>query len=110
MTVTSLSLCQASSVAFTFDLISIGRSVFSGANRLKDLIESRIIKKITFDCCNDSNTLYHQYGISLTNCLDLQMFQFGIKVVNGSSSVFSGMDHIPWLFERFALCCWRISY
>jgi exonuclease 3'-5' domain-containing protein 1 len=92
MTVISLSLCQPSSVAFIFDLISIGRSIFSGINSLKDLLESRIIKKITFDCRNDSNALYHQYGISLTNCLDLQVFQLGIKIENRSYSTFSADD------------------
>jgi hypothetical protein len=97
MAVMSLSLCQPSSVAFFFDLISIGRSIFSGATSLKDLLESRIIKKITFDCRNDSNTLYHQYGISLTNCLDLQVFQLGIKIVNGSYSVFSGTPYLRGL-------------
>lgn len=96
LTVISLSLCQPASIAFIFDLISIGRSIFSGTDSLKELLESRTIKKITFDCRNDSNALFHQYGISLKNCLDLQVFQLGIKIANGSGSVFSA-NYFPYL-------------
>lgn len=80
MAVISLSLCQPLSIVFIFDLIVIGQSILYGTHGLKDLLESKIIKKITFDCRIDSNALYHQFGISLTNCLDLQVFQLGISL------------------------------
>ena len=40
---------------------------------LRGLLENESIKLITFDCRSDSDALYHQFGISLSGVIDLQV-------------------------------------
>jgi hypothetical protein len=93
MTVITLCLCDPCSIAFVFDLEALGSSIGGGTYSLKSLLESETIKKISFDCRTDSDALFHQFNVTLTNCLDLQVFQLGIKIQNGKYVV--GEDNGP---------------
>jgi hypothetical protein len=84
LTVVTLSHLAAGSTAYIFDILSIGRGMFLGDNNLKDLLESTVIRKISFDCRTDSDALYHQYHVRLANCYDLQVAQLGVKINNRS--------------------------
>lgn len=83
MTVIALGLCDPLSIAFVFDLMAIGRGIFVGSSGLKELLESPAIRKVSFDCRTDSEALFHQFGVTLVNVLDLQVYQLGIKIQNG---------------------------
>ena len=82
MTVITMCLCDPCSIAYIFDLLALGPSIFEGRNSLRDILESHMVTKITFDCRTDSDALFHQYGVTLVNCLDLQVFQLGVKIQN----------------------------
>ena len=83
MTVVTICLCDPCSIAYIFDLLALGPSIFEGRNSLREILESHMITKITFDCRTDSDALFHQYDVTLVNCLDLQVFQLGVKIQNG---------------------------
>ena len=84
LTVVTIALRQPCAIAYIFDIVSIGRAIFAGKYSLKNLLESTTVRKVTFDCRTDSDALYHQYQVRLKNCLDLQVFQLGIKIQNGT--------------------------
>lgn len=103
LTVISISLCKPCSIAFLFDLVSIGTDIFDCKNSLmKCLIESKAVEKVTYDCRNDSNALFHQFGVKLCNCLDLQVYQLGINIEGGwyESQVLQGIDYLKGLKFR----------
>jgi len=59
---------------FLFDVVALGKVSFISA--AKSLLESPDVLKVSFDCRTDSDALWHQFGIKLTNVLDLQVSTF----------------------------------
>lgn len=43
---------------------------------LKEILESKSITKIMFDCRGDADSLYGEFGVRITNIYDLQLFEF----------------------------------
>ena len=68
--------------AYIIDCLRLGSElVFTGA--LRGLLESKIVNKLTFDCRADSDALFHQFGISLENVLDVQVWHQGLRRATG---------------------------
>lgn len=61
-----------------------GRAAFCTTG-LGELLASRDVLKITFDCRADSDALYHQFGVRLGAVLDLQVYEQAVRLTNGSS-------------------------
>jgi exonuclease 3'-5' domain-containing protein 1 len=59
---------------FLFDVKKLGADLFEEGLGLKGLIESESVLKICYDCRADSDALYHQFGVSLNNVWDLQVW------------------------------------
>merc|ERR1712232_1313027 len=47
---------------------------------LPDILQDNRVLKIMFDCRTDSDALYHQWGITLQNVLDCQVFDLGYRM------------------------------
>lgn len=80
----SLALIQVSGTTlepaevYLFDVQSLGAKAFStasadGQTTLRTLLESSKVLKVTYDCRTDSDALYHQFGVTLSNVLDVQV-------------------------------------
>ena len=62
---------------FIFDVLVLGKSLFD--NGMKEILESTGIIKIMFDCRCDSDSLWEEYKVELTNVLDMQLFEFMVR-------------------------------
>ena len=64
---------------YLFDVLALGPTIFDIDARegerctLKLILESNSVLKVAFDCRDDSNALYHQFGVMLYNVLDVQV-------------------------------------
>ncbi|XP_071787208.1 piRNA biogenesis protein EXD1-like isoform X1 [Asterias amurensis] len=58
---------------YLFDIKKLGRDVFDKG--LKSILEDSSRDKIMFDCRQDSDCLWHQFGVRLANVLDLQLME-----------------------------------
>ncbi len=58
---------------FLFDIHKLGPGVFDKG--LRDLLQDPGRQKLMFDCRQDSDCLWHQYQVKLTNVLDLQLME-----------------------------------
>ena len=56
---------------------------------MKDILESPTIYKYMYDCKCDSDSLYHEFSVILTNVLDMQFFEFIVRPTVGKSLVVS---------------------
>lgn len=79
---------------FLLDIHTLGNKAFTTAGTsgqsLKDIMESDSIPKVFFDVRNDSNALFHLFGISLAGIHDIQLMElatrtFSKRCVNGLS-------------------------
>ena len=61
-------------MVYLFDVLELGKDLFSVG--LKDILESQNIYKYMYDCRFDSDSLYHEFNVKLTNVLDMQIFEF----------------------------------
>ena len=65
---------------------------------MKDILESPTIYKYMYDCKCDSDSLYHEFSVILTNVLDMQFFEFIVRPTVGKSLVVSTKPehyHVP---------------
>jgi len=70
--------------AYVFDVLTIGEEMFTFfENCLLNILQSEEILKVTFDCRSDSDALFHQFGVELTNVLDLQVYDQAIRIFKG---------------------------
>jgi len=73
---------------YVIDVLALGgRSSFNTEHgkRLKAILESDSKLKVTFDCRTDSDALWHQCGVLLTNVLDCQVFDQGCRLARGDA-------------------------
>jgi ribonuclease D len=71
--------------AFVIDVQTLGKEVFQIRDGfLQDLLENDTLKKVTFDCRSDSDALCHQFGVNLSNVLDLQVYDQAVRIHRGS--------------------------
>ena len=59
--------------AYIFDVLKLGRAVFTEG--LGEILEDKSREKLTFDCRQDSDALWHQFSVKLTGVLDLQLLE-----------------------------------
>ena len=66
-------------IVYLFDVLELGKDLFSLG--LKDILESPNIYKYMYDCKSDSDSLYHEFNVKLTNVLDMQIFEFIVRPI-----------------------------
>ena len=59
---------------YVFDMLRLGKDAFDAS--LKDILESKRIVKMTYDCRSDSDSLWHEYQVKLSNVLDMQLLEY----------------------------------
>ncbi|KAK7052155.1 exonuclease domain-containing protein [Favolaschia claudopus] len=68
------------------DIVVLGASAFEIAGTfnksLKSILQSAGIKKLFFDLRNDSDTLFHLFGVVLANVYDLQLLEVAVRWSN----------------------------
>lgn len=57
---------------YLVDVTVMGSSAFT-AGRFGELLASKAVLKLIFDCRSDSDALYHQYGVEMRNLYDVQV-------------------------------------
>ena len=70
-----------SDTVYLFDVLVLGKDLFSAG--MKDILESPNIYKYMYDCRWDSDSLYHEFNVKLTNVLDMQLFEFIVRPTAG---------------------------
>eukprot|EP00980_Cylindrotheca_fusiformis_P010782 scaffold2441_cov105-Cylindrotheca_fusiformis.AAC.8 len=50
---------------------------------IRSILEDPKIDKVTFDCRADSDALFHQFGVTLTGSIDLQVFDQAVRIHQG---------------------------
>lgn len=58
---------------YIFDVFKIGKAIFYGG--LREILEDKTQEKLTFDCRQDSDALWHQFHVKLAGVLDLQLLE-----------------------------------
>ena len=58
---------------YIFDVLKLGHLVFSSG--LGEILEDKHCEKLTFDCRQDSDALWHQFKVKLSGVLDLQLLE-----------------------------------
>ena len=88
---------------YVFDLIILGgKTVFAKtSSSLRILLEDPDITKVTFDCRRDSDTLYHQFGVTLTGVIELQILDQAVRIQGGElppeKSDYFTTSRVPYL-------------
>jgi len=49
------------------------------------VLENPTVAKITFDCRNDSDALFHQFGVTLRGVLELQVLDQAVRIQKGEA-------------------------
>ena len=58
---------------YIFDVLKLGQLVFTSG--LGEILEDKSREKLTFDCRQDSDALWHQFKVRLSGVLDLQLLE-----------------------------------
>ena len=58
---------------YIFDVLKLGQLVFTSG--LGEILEDKSREKLTFDCRQDSDALWHQFKVKLEGVLDLQLLE-----------------------------------
>jgi len=69
---------------YIFDVLKLGQLVFSSG--IGDILEDKHRVKLTFDCRQDSDALWHQFKVKLSGVLDLQLLEVIYRRENTADS------------------------
>jgi len=69
---------------FIFDVLKLGQVVFTSG--LGEILEDKSREKLTFDCRQDSDALWHQFKVNLSGVLDLQLLEVIYRRENPADS------------------------
>ena len=69
--------------AYIFDVLKLGRAVFSGG--LGEILADKSREKLMFDCREDSDALWHQFNVKLSGVLDLQLLEIIYRRQNAAT-------------------------
>ena len=58
---------------FMFDISNLGDEVFDAG--MREILEWQRWVKVLYDCKRASDTLYHVYGVKLSNLMDVQLLE-----------------------------------
>lgn len=79
-------------VAYVIDVYAMhGIDVFSisfKSHSLKSMLESTTTLKLMFDVRTDSDALFHQFGVKLSNVMDVQLLHLAMKRLNPSKCLY----------------------
>jgi hypothetical protein len=70
-------------IAYIFDVQTLtGERVFSreAPHNLRGLLEDLEVTKVTYDCRQDSDALFHQFGVTLRGVLELQVLDQAVRL------------------------------
>jgi len=100
-----LCLVQLATVdtTYIFDITALGAKAFRGG--LKTILESNKITKIVHDARTDSDALYHQHKVVLTNTFDTQVADVLIRrgITQQLPRFLSGYNHCLHVYLAFTL-------
>lgn len=87
LTILSIGGIDKTAPIYVVDVQTLGADVvFTDATgSLKSLLENAQITKVTFDCRSDSDALWHQFGVSLTGVLELQVLDQAVRIQRGET-------------------------
>lgn len=68
---------------FIFDVLELGKALFE--NGMQEILESTEITKVMYDCRGDSDSLWEEYKVKLSNVLDMQLFEFMVRPIAGTN-------------------------
>ena len=69
---------------YIFDVLKLGQLVFTSG--LGEILQDKSREKLTFDCRQDSDALWHQFKIKLSGVLDLQLLEVIYRRENPTGS------------------------
>ncbi|XP_066923817.1 piRNA biogenesis protein EXD1-like [Clytia hemisphaerica] len=78
---TLIQLMAGEDTVILIDVLVLGESAFKYG--LKEILESKEIVKLMFDCRNDSVSLWYEYGVKVTNVLDMQLLEYMVRAQAG---------------------------
>ena len=70
--------------AYIFDVLKLGQAIFTEG--LGEILEDKSREKLTFDCRQDSDALWHQFNVKLTGVLDLQLLEILYRRENAETT------------------------
>ena len=85
--ITLIQIGAKNETLYLFDVLELGKDLFSVG--MKDILESPTIYKYMYDCKRDSDSLYHEFRVKLTNVLDMQLFEFTVRPTAGKPLIVS---------------------
>ena len=85
--ITLIQIGARNDTVYLFDVLVLGKDLFSVG--MKDILESPNIYKYMYDCKCDSDSLYHEFSVKLTNVLDMQLFEFIVRPTAGKRLIVS---------------------
>lgn len=87
LTVLSIGGIDVTAPVYVVDVQTLGTEIaFSTTtNSLKTLLEDTCVQKVTFDCRNDSDALWHQFNVLLTGVLELQVLDQAVRIQRGET-------------------------
>lgn len=84
--------------AYVLDIQLLGKAAFDVSDGfLKRMLESASLQKVMFDCRSDSDALWHQFRIKLTNVLDLQVYDQAVRIHRGGHPPARRGSHLPFV-------------
>ncbi|KAH9478240.1 piRNA biogenesis protein EXD1 [Psilocybe cubensis] len=76
-------LSYHSNIIWIIDITVLGKAAFDHTtaygSSLRGVLESQGIVKVFFDVRNDADSLYHLFGVNLTNTYDLQVLEIAAR-------------------------------
>eukprot|EP00667_Euglena_gracilis_P018427 EG_transcript_19557 len=69
------------STVYLIDVLVLKRAAFGQG--MKELLEDPEFPKVMFDCRQDSDALFHQYGVRLCGVWDLQIVELSLRLCKG---------------------------
>ena len=85
---------------YIFDVFKVGKAIFSGG--LKEILEDSTRQKLSFDCRQDSDALWHQFNVKLAGVLDLQLLEVMYRRENPTSESKNVPNPAPkTMFRRY---------
>jgi hypothetical protein len=68
---------------FLFDVVALGKALFSGGDGLAGLLEDPSLKKLFWDVRSDASALFFQFGVQLRGAVDLQLHDVAQRKLAG---------------------------
>ena len=68
---------------YIFDVLKVGKAIFIGG--LKEILEDSTQQKLSFDCRQDSDALWHQFNVKLAGVVDIQLLEVMYRRENPTS-------------------------